>query len=1292
VGLRAIKEAGRMTRLAKWAIGIGVLGFISVLLPVAWKLDAAVHDKRESPEKSWAEIGRNLVGRTPRQAAEGPKVEQVAYDSFGPWEFKPNMAKTKVPGLNLGYSFTLKQAIWVNMGAAGGYEFHFQVGGFLFDGEYNSPGHSGQYGIRVTAPIDPAVNMVTFWYDTPTDPADVYWVEIPCSLLYGGDTATRLTASSVPIGEKGATHAKENRIAEEWFVPSGTVVTATIGGSSFTETSTSDVVAALGIGIAGSTIDSRDWVQGDNGMNPGVKYVMSIEDIACGSVTIDTSSFTARTWGSGGASAGKLWVEGFGGDSIGFWASEAFAQPPFTYDVYTGGAILAPYSYDFNGLSFLWMDNTPVDDSLQVYVTGLRQIIGGTVYELPWHGTIAELRALGRYVQQHGCYYWDTQIPDCQAEVAVYLDMDSAETLGIEIRGPQPEYKSEAAGWSGGTVWTEGYVSPVDGPYSKWQRYNGSWAYTNGSFYIYKMAADSDTWGIGPGPPTQPYYIAEDGGPSNIYAVNLAFYKDSLLGTEDTEDEDDITTVGQRYFSGLFGYGMGPVVSASSEEAISVNSDCAEPSFKHDATVVLDTWPLDATARNQPPHFTDVVSLTADVSLNIYGDAHTHEDWVVTNGSAVDVDGNFTIYAGGGSLTLTLKCNYRDRQSKVGGVGQIAVPEAYLWRKHDAKLGQGIPPETAEAVWDWRGFYLSHCLRCPSVPMDVTYTIKYYMDLLGIGDNHITDSTRQTEYTYDAGSLYTLTRTIPVSYKFPDDYPTVASRGMSPIIFDLYDEGNAGQPVAMAYSIAISGLAAGNYQIDAPSLCPDAGDRQEVSITDPFYREAPEASGFAWKCDESWGYQQGKVSAHINGFCRMVMFTPDNAKGCLVERCCDTLNVSIGKTGQDFTSNYSLGGWPMDAASERFEWTHNQGAEDAHMVDEDDVRLAVLGMYDIAPIMHTEHNGNGPITPSVAKRVGKITCVRGLPYTFYGTKYVGGRGHGMALTNAAYDGTGEPFPRKRAGTTGKLYRRHLDAEPDDSYDLVRDGFNVGEHGHWASNAQPILDTNAARSLWEYFIRQRGEFASIGRYATREYAIRQVVIVAEGKEIYVVEHSPSQFFVIEHNDGIKLIYTSGGSQWYADAKVLVPYDLPKQLVLEDATDGSPGGYATRSGRLYVYHVYQNNLHQMYSDNYGVTFSQDTAMISGENISKCVEAEIDGRQYCFALDDDGTFWCYTSSTHFTDSAWHQNTNKFSIAPDMDETANPGWAFSHGKLYAYCMGTDDTRQCFVSVDFGKTWDDVS
>jgi hypothetical protein len=644
-----------------------------------------------------------------------------------------------------------------------------------------------------------------------------------------------------------------------------------------------------------------------------------------------------------------------------------------------------------------------------------------------------------------------------QAEVQLYLDLTSAENLGIEVRGPRPAYKIEGAGYGQ----TDTDAGPYDGRYAPVGTHNGETMYSNGYGYLYCTNPSGPDWGLGPGPPTDPYYEQTSGGPGGSYLVNTTSYDDDII--------DAVT--GRRQFSGLLGYGLGPAVTADTGEAISVDSDLATPSFQHDGTFIFDAWPLSATSRNGGQYMTDVCRFEVDANIGIYADAHTHEDWVGTNCSTPTAGGEFAVGAGGGSLALTLACNYPARQAAVGAIDAIPVPTAYLTRRHDALLGTGNPEEEEEAVWDWRGRYLTQSFKDLSLPCDLTCRIVYYDDLDGCSDNHKTDSTRQTEYSYSAGDAYTLERTITVTYADGSDW--------SPVLIDLYDEQN-GHPLARVESIEWEFPDAGTYTMTEPQLVLDPGDRQEVASGTPGYREAPTNNGAEVKIDESWRYAQGVVSAHVNGYCDAVMCAPDRAKATLIERCMDTLNVLIGaKTGQDMTTCYSLGAWPVANAGEAWDWIHSSGNEAMHMKDSDDAVLKTLAVSDICPVV-AEGEQSGKIMLDVAVRCYSVTCVRGLHYAFAGTKYVGGRGHGMVVRNGRQD-----YPRARGGKGGGLYRRHLGSS--DPWQDVEAALTGDEHGHWGSDAWEIADTDAARTLWEY----AAGGVLMGRFATREFALAQI---------------------------------------------------------------------------------------------------------------------------------------------------------------------------------------------------------
>jgi len=892
----------------------------------------------------WVTLGPEVKAEANRAAeARGwrePFVEQQqVLHSFGPLEIE--MPKTAVPGDKLSHSFTFKHAIWPGMDALNLYVLHnMAVGTFAIYGIVSSE-HPGEYGFAIHGSSDDPEDTVILWFEVPADPDDTYWIEIACSHSLSGNSATKLTHNTNPIGAKGATHAKECEVAEEWFIPAGTIIRETIAGNVIETTAEGDLTTARSMGIYISAVDADGW----SDYMVGTKYPMSIEDIKFGDVPIDTSSFEPTTWGCA-AGANKLWAEGTG-SGIGFWASDDFYCGSYVYCGYPGVTINAPFSYDFSPMEFKLLDGSDAPDSLELYVTGIRTLDAGGVDIGPWHGTIADLRALGRYTQQHGCYSWDTWDPDMQAEVQMYISLTSALAHNLYIGG----------------------------------------------------------------------------------------------------------------------------------ETLTVDGELAVPAWTHDGTVIFDCWTLSSTNRTDAPYVTNVCSIGVEGEKDIYANAHTHEDWIGANVSTPTAGGEFVVGAGGGSLALTLACNYPARQAAVGNVDAIPVPTAYRTRRHDALLGTGNPVEGHEAVWDWRGRYLLQSFKDLSLPCDLTCRIVYYDDLGGCSDNHKTDSTRQTEYSYSAGDAYTLERTITVTYADGSDW--------SPVLIDLYDEQN-GHPLARVESIEWEFPDAGTYTMTEPQLVLDPGDRQEVASGTPGYREAPSSSGAYVKIDEHWQYAQGVVSGHVNGLCDRVLFMPDHVKPCTVEHCFDTLNVLIGaETGTDLTTCYSLGGWPINNAGEAWGYTYSSGAEAMHMKDSDGAVLKTLAVSDIRPEYQLAAVGD-VITPSVAVRAYSITCVRGLAYTFYGRKIFNGRGHCMVVRNGRQD-----YPRARSKSSGPLQRRYYGTT--DPWQTVEATLSSDEHGHWASAAWEIADTDAARTLWEYAVRG----TSMGRFATREFALLEIYPFAIG---------------------------------------------------------------------------------------------------------------------------------------------------------------------------------------------------
>lgn len=1160
-------------------------------------------------------------------------------------------AKTKIPGSKLSASLTFKHAVWHYIGRQdAGYWTSFSCNllgmplEIYFGNDWENP---GEYAFWVSTSFPFPITFKKETISNP-DPGELDWVEFTITVESSGETATELHVDPEPFTDKAVTHAKENILRERWVEADGGV-DVTVNGEK-THVNLNAVGATINLyGV----VDAHDWTfQPETG---DMKYVFSIENIEICGTKINTDGLTPRTWGKKWEDEDNaLWVEGFGGDSIGFWRKGVYSTPPyFFYDF--NYVINAPFAYDFSGIELKWMDGEDVEDDVIVFCSGLRRLNSNGIDLGDWRGTLKELREKGLVVQKHGCYSWDDWAPDMQSEVSLYLGMKEAEKKGIEIRGPKPELKLEGAGY--GVVVSGGDVkdSPFDGLYYLGGVMDGENFYTNGYGYIYNIGEDA--WGVGPDLTVPPFYISEDGGPQGIYMVNTDSYNDDII------DEG----TGQRRFSGFSGYGIGPVVSKEEKETLFANIQCKHPSFKHDATFIIDGWPLSSQDRTSSPYVHDVAKLVYDNPKGIYGEAHTHSSWYSPDSSAqITSGGNVAVSGSVGKLKLDLKCNYVERQQKVGQEDEIPVPLAYMSRRHDSCLGMGATPETHEAVWDWRGRYLMLSFNIDSLPQKVGVEIEYYNDLDNISDNHKTDSTRQTEYSYSTGELRTIEREITVKDK---DIET----GISSFLIDLVDE----HPVAMAKSITLT-LPQTATKLYEPVLTHDVGDKQEVTPISPFYRVAPDSTGFAFKNCETWTYNQGLVSVVFNGLHKQALFMPDNAKGGPVEKCMDTLNVLIGaKTGIDLTTNYTISSWPVTISGDSFSLVYSQAAENSHMKDDAGTVLKAFNCYDIAPCLE-EFGDENEFQIPIAVRCSRMFCVAGIEYKFYSKKYVGGRCHGIGLKSD------EPkdYPRARRGRISSLYKRLLGS--DDKWERVdAPALLPDNHGYWVSKGVPIFDPNdEKRQLLEFAIINDEEYDSMGRFATREFANKNaLIILGDGDTNCIGLKDNIVFIPYSRGKSLFLLYTSPADGHWNDDESKAPYKVPK--LIKKGTDGSISVMTNRNADIFVFHVSDGKVCRFVTHNLGGDFSEESELDMEDigEISKFFCFENNGIQFGLSINNDGELYSILSKDHF------DNYDKYLISSGINPECQPSGYFSHGVVFCYVVG-DEGVDCYKSEDVGKSW----
>ncbi len=1191
------------------------------------------------------------------RAVLGTPPKEVC-NSFGPLEIKPMAAaKTKIAGNNLSASFTFKHAMWPGMADPGGYLFTVLAVGtpiesFVFRGYTEVAGHPGEYVFRVS--LSP-VEIASFYYTPPASAEDIYWIEIPCSITVAGDSATKITHSPSPIGDKGQTHAKEGICTEEWFVPAGTQYTVDIGGTQFVKTAASDITTSLSITLSGSELDCDDWSTD----LVGTKYAMSIEDIKFGPVSINTNAYAPTTWGGTAPSVNKLWVEGFGGNSIGFWCSEAFYNGAYVYNTYDGGAITAPYSYNTTQLHVIDMDGNDIDD-LDIWSAGHRDIDTVSHVDLgPTKRTLAEWQALGTQTQQYSCAFWDmTNPPDLAAANQFVIDPTSAKAHGLEGCGIlNPAYRVQGGGPAeydddGNPVADTAGVRAFNGYYEDTGlTLNGEKVYSNGFGWLWY---DGSHWLLS----------RAMGGP---------YHYEQIDGECSTPD-GSVWMIGQfpdpDPISGL-PTGILPAPDVSKWEGGEVTVNKWTLSFQHDLLIEIDGWTLAATDRQVSPYVGNIANIEHLWSKDVYSVTTKPIDWTVNNATIPDDDGNFSVTAPHGTLTMALRSNFIARQAAVGAIGAISVPTAYLNWAANSCYGTGNPVEDYEAVYCWRGWgYLALVFESPVITAATKFTCTIaYRSGLTFSDNHLSNSTRQTEYAYDPGTEYTISKEITPLYQDPSD-------GHIHYLIDLRAE----NPLDIVTSMIWQFSDPGDYKFWMPGLSRDIGDRNEVTSTTPFYREAPETQGEGYKFFEHFRYAQGGGSNVYSGVFDRGFWWPDETKPNTLEHTGGGLNVVTGATtGLDLTTPYSLEAFLGLAvnACDAFRYTYSAVNDGAAFVDVDGVRLKTPHFFDIQTVVASDvAEGGYPL--QVCVKVGTWNAANGLLYAWHTYKVVEGKAHGYGVKS------GTVRDRARAKGVGNLSRQRIGTDPD-AWGVV-EALNTDTHGRWWSTSHEIYDSSLATVvMWEWKTNKE----EIARFATREWAFADAETF--GADIYVVEHMSNVIYVFEYvaGTGIQHIYTSPPEQWYkAGSKDLSPYALPKLDVDDTLTDGNPAGYVTNQGVLYLYHLLAGDLKRITSNNWGTTWSTETTVISGQNIGKAIELDVDGRQYCIAVDTSGVLWCFISTTHFADTTWTLNVNRFQISTGADNGCQPGGYFAHGVFTAYAFDTGGNRLAFQSTNFGQTW----
>lgn len=726
-----------------------------------------------------------------------------------------------------------------------------------------------------------------------------------------GNCYLQMEHSSTPIGDKGQTHSKEGKVAENWVDLPGSVTDITVTAlgdgevgsltgevwtpaSSFTGSIAQNITAF----VLSGTYDPDDW--GD--LRALGVYPMSFENIKFGGEAVDFGdSYPEQVWYGGGGGA-TLYEKGEGANIYLYGDTVGGPQPGWS-----GVTLSAPYLFEFD-LTAVKKIMGETLDTLEVWCPAVRQLTEAGADAGPtkkavseWDGYVAK--------QTTGWHTKDTRDPDVLPNVLFYCDTASARSHGLEVK-QEMLWRVADAGKDdfNGDYWASGTKA------------NGYEIYTNGYGLLYH---DGNHWCFGLSLTSSTYYEQVDDG--------------TTLPTDSAFDFGDYTDTLNEDPPPVWVNGIGPPPTVAKVTTAGVGDSADALSFQHDLRLAIHGWPVSATSRTASPYMTNIATVTHPAAVSIYGTdgAIAHPDWVASAGvTTPDAAGDFTVSTPGATLTLGLPNNYVQRQADVGNVGAVPVPDAYLYREQGYYYGHETYPENAEAVYDWRGWAYLYCRMNVPAAGDVTLTLTHYHAEI-FGDTHLTGGDRQTEYTYSPGDAATFVSIC-----------TAKAGTAQPLVWDLWTP----LPLAIVTEVKLTFSQAGAYRMRDWQLRLDSGNTQ---ITPRRLATTPHT---ALKHFESMRYADGGASGHVDGLTLKSLWQPDQNKGNTLEPTVGTLLPLYSReSGGDLTGPKTAYQYVRHIQVSGSGWTVNydEAAEDAHMIDADDTALRDLYPWDIIPGTYT---------------------------------------------------------------------------------------------------------------------------------------------------------------------------------------------------------------------------------------------------------------------------------------------------------------------------------------------------
>jgi hypothetical protein len=536
------------------------------------------------------------------------------------------------------------------------------------------------------------------------------------------------------------------------------------------------------------------------------------------------------------------------------------------------------------------------------------------------------------------------------------------------------------------------------------------------------------------------------------------------------------------------------VLHAGASLAFSIDADSAVEHGHDDTdlTVIQRVPGVDQTSCDAGAEVDfDALLFSFKANTGIYGPepALDNTDWTGADGAATpDVAGQFAVTNAAGNLTLAIPSNYGalcdDIPSQNFPTGMPGCPtltfahKADAWRDYDGELGQDSNPYSipAEGVYCWRGFA---CLKIPIIaPSACTLTVQLQCKRHSHTDNHLSDSSRQTEYEHtetDQTNTYTVN--------------LVSGANNAYVYLQLAQE-RTNPDLEQVVSVKLSGFAVGSWIISEPLLTADpVASKSSVKVFEgPEYRHG----GFSAINSPDHVYSLMDTTEQNSGHANLQEWTV---------RLFDYVEGAVSH--DDLTTAYSLASMAgiLNTVCDAWDCSVNDTALDAATLDEDDSRLTSLWGFDVCypdcDVTGFANRADRPLLQPVDTNLNcSIRCaswsiVPGIVCAIRTDKVVGGAAHGLAY---------ESLRKLARSVSGKLQIwRKANGAPSTAWVEHGDPLDIDAFGMWHTDS--LQEFNPADELrWDYGLSLAGQATvahTLNAAPLREYNDHSLIAPGSG---------------------------------------------------------------------------------------------------------------------------------------------------------------------------------------------------